>query len=216
MSATYPIALFAFISISITTLAAEPLVVESDFEGASVAGVSIDQSARRISFMPGGDPVRGWPCWWYLRVKGITPGETITLALRGSTANKPGAKPLAATWAMPAQATYSIDGITWRHTEKGVHEKEEMLYILKLDAPAVYVAWGPPYTPATAAKFVREISANSAFATAEELCKSREGRVVPMLHVQQGPRTSKQRFGIWVQARQHAWESGFRQVAHGR
>ncbi len=215
MSPTYPIALLALLSISITTRAVEPLAVEADFEGASVAGVNIDQSARRVSFMPGGDPVRGWPCWWYLRVKGISPGETITLALRGSTAAKAGAKPLASSWAMPAQATYSTDGITWRHTEKGVHDKEEMIYTLKPDAPAVYVAWGPPYTPAIAAKFVREISANCAFATAEELCKSREGRGVPMLHIQQGQRTSKQRFGVWVQARQHAWESGSSWVAQG-
>jgi crotonobetainyl-CoA:carnitine CoA-transferase CaiB-like acyl-CoA transferase len=35
---------------------------------------------------PGGDPLRGWPCWWYFRVDGITPDETITLRLRGSTA----------------------------------------------------------------------------------------------------------------------------------
>ncbi|MEO6787551.1 MAG: zinc carboxypeptidase, partial [Chthoniobacteraceae bacterium] len=68
-----------FISIIVLALAfgawpgvasAEPLTVASDFEGASVAGVGIDEAARSISFMPGGDPARGWPCWWYFRVNG--------------------------------------------------------------------------------------------------------------------------------------------------
>ena len=103
--------------------AAEPLTVTSDFEGASVRDVEIDEATRSIRFMPGGDPVRGWPCWWYFRIDGIAPGETITLKLHGSTATVPAKetasksaaptpKPLASTWAMPAQATFSTDGQT--------------------------------------------------------------------------------------------------------
>ena len=63
-----------------------PLVVDADFEGGSITAVEIDQENRAIRFMPGGDPLRGWPCWWYFRVDGIVPGEEITLQLRGSTA----------------------------------------------------------------------------------------------------------------------------------
>ena len=203
-----------------TLFAAEPLTVESDFEGASVSAVTIDQAARRISFMPGGDARRGWPCWWYFRVKGIAPGEILTLELHRSTATdstpgSPLAKPLAGMWAMPAQATFSTDGKNWRHTDKGTREKEWMIYTLKPDAQSVFVAWGPPYTPATAARFIREISDKKPSATAGELCRSREGRGVPMLHVQEGERTAKQRFAVWVQARQHAWESGSSWVAQG-
>jgi hypothetical protein len=36
-----------------------------------------------------------------------------------------------------------------------------------------------------------------------------------MLHVQEGERKKEQRFGVWVQARQHAWESGSSWVAQG-
>jgi len=206
-------------------VAGDPLTVASDFEGASVREVEIDQAARHISFMPGGDPVRGWPCWWFFRVHGITPGETITLRLRGSTATvpkesvaKPGSplqKPLASSWAMPAQATFSIDGQTWLHTEQGTRQDEWMVYTLKPTASAVFVAWGPPYTPSTAAKFVRAMSEKSPHAKATELCRSRGDRAVPMLHVREGERTSEQRFGVWVQARQHAWESGSSWVAQG-
>jgi hypothetical protein len=200
-------------------LAAEPLKVASDFEGASVAAVEIDQTARSISFMPGGDPVRGWPCWWYFRVDGITPGESITLRLRASTATAPAPgplqKPLAASWAMPVQATFSTDGKKWLHTEKGTREGESMIYTLQADASSAFVAWGPPYTPQTAGAFVRETSAKAPHAKATELCRSREGRPVPMLHVMQGDRPREKRFGVWAQARQHAWESGSSWVAQG-
>lgn len=201
-------------------VAGDPLTVASDFEGALVREVEIDEAARSISFIPGGDPLRGWPCWWFFRVNGITPGETITFRLRGSTATvaKPGAppqKPLASSWAMPAQATFSIDGKVWLHTEPGKRQDEWMIYTLQPEAASVFIAWGPPYTPSTAARFVREMSEKSPHAKAMELCRSRGDRPVPMLHVREGERTQAQRFGVWVQARQHAWECGSSWVAQG-
>ncbi len=195
--------------------AADSLKVVSDFEGASVRVLEIDQAARSISFMPGGDPQRGWPCWWYFRIDGITPGETITLKIQGSMAAVGSQQPLSAGWAMPKRATYATDGETWLHSDKGERRDEWMVYTLNPDAPSVYVAWGPPYTPSTAAKFVRDMGERSPYAEAEELCRSREGRAVPMLHVMEGDRDRAERFGVWVQARQHAWESGSSWVAQG-
>ena len=90
-----------------------------------------------------------------------------------------------------------------------------MTYTIKVDASSMFVAWGPPYTPSTSAAFVRAMSERSPHAKATELCRSREGRAVPMLHVREGERTKAQRFGVWVQARQHAWESGSSWVAQG-
>jgi hypothetical protein len=210
----------SFIAISTASFAAEALSVESNFEGASVSAVEIDQVTRSVSFMPGGDPLRGWPCWWYFRVTGITPGEVVKLRLRASTATTsvpggPLAKSLASSWAMPEMATFSTDGKSWLHTEKGVKEGGLMSYTIKADSSSVLVAWGPPYTPSTAMSFVEAMSRKSPHAKAEELCRSREGRVVPMLHVQEGERTKAQRFAVWVQARQHAWESGSSWVAQG-
>lgn len=201
-------------------LADGDLAVSADFEGGSVRVLEIDQTLRRVSIMPGGDPERGWPCWWSFRLDGITPGETLSVRVRGSTATlpRPGlplSKPLSPSWAMPAQATISNDGTTWVHTEKGQKQDDWMVYTLKPAAESLFIAWGPPYTPATAAKFVREMSERSPHARAVELCRSRGDRPVPMLHVQEGKRTARERFGVWVQARQHAWESGSSWVAQG-
>ncbi|MCG8648955.1 MAG: M14-type cytosolic carboxypeptidase [Pirellulales bacterium] len=194
---------------------AEELVVQADFEGASVRVLEVDQSARSVRFAPGGDPARGWPCWWYFRLDGIDPGETITLNLRGSTASLPGKKPLSSAWAMPRQASYSTDGETWRHSEPGQRTDHWMVYTIKPESSSMWVAWGPPYTPEMATRFVAAMSEHSPHAHRLELCQSREGRSVPMLHIHEGDRAAANRFGVWVQARQHAWESGSSWVAHG-
>lgn len=210
----------AFVLASSAALAREPLVVDAAFEGGSVHTIEIDDNTRRIDFMPGGRPERGWPCWWYFRVKGTAPGERLSLRLRASTAtvdrpNAPPAKPLSPVWAQVDLATYSTDGETWRRSEPGVKDGEWIVYTLKPEASSIFVAWGPPYTPSTAAKFVNKLADARRGATATELCRSREGRSVPMLHVMEGELPKQRRFGVWIQARQHAWESGSSWVAQG-
>jgi hypothetical protein len=100
------------------------LRVSTDFEGGSAGVESVDQSARVIRFRPAGDPGRGWPCWWYLKVEGVPKGERLTLDLTGSdlpvrNQGKSTGKPLAASWAMPARAAFSTNRRTWQHTEPG-------------------------------------------------------------------------------------------------
>src|SRR5690606_14740391 len=117
--ATVFLATFFLAHPPIDCIAADPLKVVSDFEGASVRVLEIDQEARSISFMPGGDPSHGWPCWWYFRIEGLTPGEPLTLKIQGSMAAVGSQKPLSAGWAMPDCASYATDGEDWQHSEKG-------------------------------------------------------------------------------------------------
>lgn len=201
---------------------ASALNVESDFEGASVRLVQKDDATQTVRFMPGGDPRRGWACWWHFRVTGIAPGKALTLELEASDLPMPQAngsptnKPLPASWSMPDRASYSLDeGKTWQHTEPGRRQEQRMIYSVKAETPSVLVAWGPPYTPSQAAAFVKSAAAGSAAAKEQELCKSREGRSVPMLRVSEGDRAPAHRFGVWVHARQHAWEAGSSWVCQG-
>jgi murein tripeptide amidase MpaA len=90
-----------------------------------------------------------------------------------------------------------------------------MIYTIPTESPALFVAWGPPYTPSRAATFVHEMAARAVSAQEVELGKSREGRRVPMLRVCEGDRVEARRFGVWVQARQHAWEAGSSWVCEG-
>jgi hypothetical protein len=202
---------------------ATELTVHTDFEGASATVVAIDQGQRCIRFEPGGDPRDGWPCWWNLCVRGARPGETLTLQIRASSTPIPQStytwlkdKPLSLDWAAPDRAAWSVDDDTWQRTEPGTREEEWMTYRLKAESDRLYVAWGPPYTPSRAGKFARECEKKyPVLAKAESLCRSREGRPVALLRIIEGLGVVSGRNVIWVQARQHAWESGSSWVAQG-
>ena len=197
---------------------AADLRVSTDFEGGSAKVESIDQTARVIRFMPGGDPQRGWACWWYLRVDGLAKNAPLTLDLAGSdrpTRNngKDTAQPLAASWAMPTRATFSTDGKTWQHTAQGKREGARFLYEVTGNGGPLWVAWGPPFTPRDTDALLAEVEKKSPAAKSFELARTRGDRPVRGLRVSEA--TSPKPPGIWVQARQHAWESGSCWVARG-
>ncbi|HYG76107.1 MAG TPA: M14 family zinc carboxypeptidase [Planctomycetota bacterium] len=176
------------------------LKVAIDFPGGSAKVEEIDQAGRVIRILPSPHKDRGWACWWYLKIEGINPGETLTLEVGGGV------------WAQPRQAVFSSDNATWIQTAPGTLSKGRMIYKQKIDAAAAWFAWGPPFTLKDAQSVV-ERTAKSPHAKAFELCKSTEGRSVPAVRVTQTD--DPKRFGIWVHARQHAWESGSSWVCRG-
>jgi hypothetical protein len=60
---------------------------------------------------------------------------------------------------MASRATYSADGEKWIQTKPGKRVDETMTYVLTPTTASVLVAWGPPYTPTMATKFVTDVSA---------------------------------------------------------
>src|ERR1041385_6515441 len=87
------------------------LKVFSDFENASARVTAIEQETQTIHFHPAGNPARGWPCWWSLRVEGADPKRPVTLELQ---VPRPvmawDHKQMAANWAMPDRAAVSTNG----------------------------------------------------------------------------------------------------------
>lgn len=195
---------------------AADLSVATDFEGGSAQVVSVDQAARAIVIRPGGDAKRGWPCWWYLRVDGVQPGAALTLRVDGSQMKQADGSPLHWSWTLPDRATYSTNGHTWRHTEPGKRDGGSMTYHVEPDAETIWLAWGPPFTPADAARLVHTAAEHSPHAEAFELCKTNEGRPAPAMRITQDGRfDDANRRYIWVEARQHAWEAGSSWVCKG-
>jgi len=191
------------------------LAATSDFEGGSAIVESIDQAAATIRLSPAAPKERGWACWWYVKITGIKPGQTITLDVGPNAAYRvPGGNRLASTWVTPQRATFSIDGKTWRHTAPGKKRDDRISYTQQVDATEAWFAWGPPFTPRDAGALVESIDKASDHAEAFELCKTRGGRPVPALRIAQ-PNGDAPRYGVWVQARQHAWESGASWVGVG-
>lgn len=180
------------------------LTIHSDFPGGSVTVESIDQQARTLRVLPAHHQDRGWDCWWYFKVEGIVPGETLTLDVGGGV------------WATPDQCFYSVDNSTWMQLPRGNRTvKNRIAFQAKVNSSTAWFAWGPPFVPTDAAALVKSAAASSPWATEFELCQTRAGRSTPALRVRETGTPDNERLRIWVQARQHAWESGSSWVCQG-
>jgi hypothetical protein len=177
------------------------LKVSSDFPGGSANVESIDGATRTIRVAPAAHPDRGWACWWYFKVEGIRAGETVTVVLQSNDG-----------FALADRAMWSLDDREWTHTAPGKREKGRVTYAQKIDADHAWFAWGPPYTLRHARAAVDAAARACPGAEAFELCRSREGRPVPAIR---WARPGDGRFGLWFNARQHAWESGGSWVGQG-
>jgi hypothetical protein len=210
---------FVVLALIAPALRAE-ITVSTDFEGGSAKVVAIDQRTRTVRITPGGDPARGWPCWWYVRIDGLAEGDTLSLEVAPVDAllvgpGKNRGKPLAAAWCQPERAAVSHDGSTWRHTDAGRPAGGAMSYTVQSRGESVWLAWGPPFTPRDSARLVESLAQECRGAEALELCRSNGGRPCPAVRIASGDRPVETRPAIWIQARQHAWESGSSWVCRG-
>lgn len=201
-------------------LVAQELIVRTDFEGGSARVLEQDAAQRRVRIAPGGDVQRGWPCWWYLRMDGLAPGQRLVLEVVPSPQVLPQGKhagrPLAAAWCQPQQAAWSVDNHHWQQTAVGtLRDGGVMAYEVTATGPSVWLAWGPPLTPQSVQTLLERLTRDRPWAQVQKLARSREGRVCLALRLREGDLPSHQRLAIWVQARQHAWEAGSSWVARG-
>ncbi len=178
--------------------------VTSEFPGGSGLIQAIDGDEQVVRIIPTQHRGRGWNCWWCIRVSGLKIGQTLTVDVQEGHSGR---------WSQPERATYS-DGTTWKHSPPGRQLKNRTIYVLKPPGPTVTVAWGPPFLPADAQQLCRRLAQASPHAEEFTLCRTRGGRLVYALKVMEG-KDHPDRFGVWINARQHAWESGSSWVAAG-
>lgn len=176
--------------------------VDIDFPGGSGEVVELDQAKPYLKLNPTDHPGKGWRCWWYVRLSGLEAGKTLTLDVGE------------APWATPDRASYSTDGgRTWQHSEPGIRTGKRIRYQLTPESGEMRVAWGPPFVLADAAALVEKAAASPGIETFS-LCRTREDHDTPALRslptngVPDAPL-------VWLNARQHAWESGASWVAKG-
>lgn len=175
--------------------------VRTDFPTGSAKVEKIDADAKRIALSPGGDLKRGWVCWWHVRVDGLTAGETYVFDVGGGV------------WATPDRPTFSLDGKTWKQGEPGKRAGTRIEYRVRAESATLWLAWGPPFSLGMVREAAERLTKDRPYVRTTELCKSREGRSVPAIVVDETGRDDRP--VIWVQARQHAWESGSSWVGLG-
>jgi hypothetical protein len=199
---------------------ARTLRVSSDFPGGSARVLRLDHTSNSVCLTPAGEPKFGWPCWWYFRLDGVDTNQPVVLEVVANEGvvhtDKPGqTRKLAADWSLPEQAAFSTDALTWEHTAPGERHGSRSVYRINTASRTLWLAWGPPFTLKGANQLIQKACEVCPYAKSFVLSRTREGRPVPGLRVSQPGVASGQRFGVWIQARQHAWESGSSWVGRG-
>jgi hypothetical protein len=197
-----------------------PLQVSSDFPGGSAKILKLDPASNLVHITPAGDPKRGWPCWWYFRLDHVDTNQPVVLEV---TANEgvvrygdgDDTRKLPANFSLPEYAAFSTDGTNWEHTERGERQGSRSIY--RIDAPAstLWLAWGPPFTLKDADELIQKACDVCPYAQRFVLAHTRGDRPVPGVRISQPGAAAAPRFTVWIQARQHAWESGSSWVARG-
>jgi hypothetical protein len=198
----------------------QDLRVTTAFESGSARVLDLNSATQTIRIIPAGDPKRGMPNWWNLRIDNIDSNKPVFLEVLSTGELIPSGpsqnlRKMSPDWTWPDHAAYSTDGKTWKHSSPGIKEGGSMRYTIEPDSPTLWIAWGPPFTPTDAAAFIQLLTQKHSFIKAFTLAQSREGRNVPALKISEGSKPDLQRPAIWVQARQHAWEVGGSWVAVG-
>lgn len=188
------------------------LRVLTDFEGGNAEVVKLDEATKTLRIMPAIREGRGWPCWWFFKLDGLTVGDELTLEVQAQTKPFRETNVLAAAWCQPKQAWISSDGKNWTPSDAGTRtEDKAMSYKIKATAAQMSFAWGPPFVPSDAEALLAEIAAKLPEAKRFELAKTKGGRSVNGIRI--GEVTAPHQ--VWVGARQHAWEAGGSQVGRG-
>ncbi|MCA8995716.1 MAG: hypothetical protein KDA80_01985 [Planctomycetaceae bacterium] len=206
------LALFGILVVA--TIANAGMTVSSDYPGGSVVLVEKDDNAQSVHLQPKVQPGRGWPCWWYARIEGLDPEKTMMLTVSAATDPFRESRVLDASWALPDQAAFSTDNVHWQPTQRGRREGKSAVYEISAEAETVWVAWGPPFVPSDAERLLREAHQQLSESELFTLATTREGRAVPAIRFG-ATDGDDQTYGIWIQARQHAWESGGSWVGQG-
>lgn len=199
---------------------AAQIQVSTDFEGGSARILEVNQTRRVIRFMPGGDPARGWPCWWFLKAEGLEGGTTIEFELHPSDALQPQqgpnmGKPLSFAWASPDRAAISFDRQSWKHTDPGIRAADHITYSVEVPngVTSLWLAWGPAFTPRDTGAVLRRIHSKLPDSAVFTLATTLEGRKAEA--IQFPAKDDGTRPVVWIEARQHAWESGGSWVCAG-
>ncbi|MCX5682653.1 MAG: M14-type cytosolic carboxypeptidase [Planctomycetota bacterium] len=184
--------------------AARPaLAVVTDFPGGSAEVVSIDQANRLIRIKPVDHPDHGWRVWWYFKVTGVQPGESLAVEV------------IAEPFGLPDHAAVSSDDRRWTQTAPGARIKGSVTYRHKAETGEIWFAWGPPYLPRDAADLIARAEKACPQAKGFEFCRTLEGHPVPAFRLSPPEGGPAKPVGLWIQGRQHAWEAGGSWIAHG-
>ena len=180
------------------------LLVSTDFvSGGGVINV-ISSNPATIRIAPHNEGKGGWSqVWWFFSVDGLTPGEQVILQLNQDDIKNGSISP---------QICFSYDQDVWGLTNTGelkeVNGKQFIVYKHKVQGEKVWFAYDLPYTPETMEKLLLAEAKKDSQVEIFELCKTKNNRPVKAIRFNNTSENLNKKYGIWLQARAHAFETG--------
>lgn len=175
--------------------------------GGSVSLVKNDPITLRLK--PHNQSDGGWSqVWWYFKLEGVRPGEEVILQLAMGDPKISGISP---------KATFTYDQISWGLTNTGKPEvidgQEFFVYKHVVKNNEVWFAYDFPYTPEIMDSLLLSKASRDKGVDVFELCKTNKNQSVKALSLN-ASNAGDEKYGIWLQARCHAFESGSSWVLH--
>jgi Zinc carboxypeptidase/Cytosolic carboxypeptidase N-terminal domain len=193
------------------------IIFNTNFEGGSLGKIEKLGEARFRCSVQGQYDERGrnrQANWYFFRMEGVK-GHDITLTLTdmvGEYNGKPGACPMNAD-TIPV---FSEDLQQWRHfaTMDWDDQKKEATLKFQPQQDRIWIAHLPPYTHCRLLQLLEDLD-RLPVARVEVIGKSVQGRDLHLVTVTNFERPDQGKRTVWLQARQHAWETGTSYVMEG-
>ena len=152
--------------------------------------------------------------WYYFRMDGVQDRET-TLTLTdfvGEYNDKPGACPMNAD-TIPV---FSYDDEHWQHfpAMDWDDQKKEATLKFRPEHERIWIAHIPPYTHSRLLRLLEQLD-RTACVRVEVIGKSVQRRDLHLVTVTNFEKPDDKKKTVWLQARQHAWETGTSHVVEG-
>lgn len=197
--------------------AAGPVRFNTAFEGAAMGQVEVVGETEFRVHVPGQQDRNGrnrQASWFYFRMDNVR-GRDLKVTLTGYMPSEYNGRPNSPINA-DVRPVYSFDNEHWTHVTALDWDdaKKEQTIRLRPETDSVWLAFVPPYPESRLRKLLGEIAA-SPHARVEVIGKSVLGRDLPLVTVTNFATPDVDKKTIWLQARDHAWESPTSFIAEG-
>jgi hypothetical protein len=196
---------------------ADTVVFSTLFEGGALGKIEVLGGDRFRCWVPGQHDEHGrnrQANWYYFRMDGVKDRE-ITLTLTdfvGEYNGKPGACPMTPD-TIPV---FSDNDRDWEHFSAMEWDpgKKEATLRFRPSGDRIWIAHQPPYTHSRLLRLLEELD-RAPVARVETIGRTVLGRDLHLVTVTNFDRNDDGKKTVWLQARQHAWETGTSFVMEG-